>query len=146
MRKVIFALLVSAAPLLAQQPPQPGQPGMRPEAGPRDPFSENLFPPDMVMMNQGMLGLRDTQRTQIQQEMSKAQNLFTDTQWKMAAENEKLERLLHQDAVDETAVLAQVDQILALEREVKRAHIALLVRIRNALTPEQRDKLARMRH
>jgi hypothetical protein len=39
------------------------------------------------------------------------------------------------------AVLAQVDRVLAIEREVKRAHIAMLVRIKNTLTREQQAAL-----
>jgi hypothetical protein len=35
--------------------------------------------------------------------------------------------------------------VLALERELKRTKIALLVRIRNTLTPDQRAKLATLR-
>ena len=39
-------------------------------------------------------------------------------------------------------MLAQVDRILALEREIKKAQISLLVRIKNILTPAQQAKLA----
>jgi Spy/CpxP family protein refolding chaperone len=42
-------------------------------------------------------------------------------------------------------VLEQVDRVLALERDLKRTKIALLVRIRNTLTPEQQAKLNGMR-
>jgi len=47
--------------------------------------------------------------------------------------------------VDETAVLAQVDKVLALERQVKRTQILLLVRIKNLLTEPQQAKLAELR-
>ena len=50
-------------------------------------------------------------------------------------------RLLQEGSVDETKVLAQADRILALEREIKRTQISLLVRIRNVLTPAQQAKL-----
>ena len=137
MRKCMsfIALLVCAAPLSAQI--------HKPDDSP---FSRHLFPPEMVMMNHLNIGLRDAQRDQIQAELKKAQNMFTDMQWKMSGENQKLEKLLQENVVDETRVLAQVDQILQLEREVKRAHVALLVRIHNALTPEQREKLMKLHH
>jgi Spy/CpxP family protein refolding chaperone len=42
-------------------------------------------------------------------------------------------------------VLEQADKIMGLEREVKRAHLTLLLRIKNTLTPEQIAKLEAMR-
>jgi Spy/CpxP family protein refolding chaperone len=47
--------------------------------------------------------------------------------------------------VDETAVLDEVDRILNLEREIKRAQVGLMVRIKNTLTPQQQAKLAEFR-
>ena len=43
------------------------------------------------------------------------------------------------------AALAQVDEVLAVEREVKRAHITLLIQIKNTLSAEQQAKLAAAR-
>jgi len=42
-------------------------------------------------------------------------------------------------------MLAQVDKLLAVEGDVKRAHMALLVRIKNVLTAEQQEQLAAAR-
>jgi Spy/CpxP family protein refolding chaperone len=53
--------------------------------------------------------------------------------------------LLQEKPVDEAKVLAQVDRILALEKEVKKTQIGLLVRIKNLLTPAQQAKLMEMR-
>lgn len=152
--RMALMMLLVATPLAAQQPPQPGpgpnrmgQPGMQPgmeQQGP-DPFARYLFPPEMIMQHQGEIGLKDAQRDQIRAELQKAQATFTDVQWRMAPEGEKLEKLLQAPIVDEARVLAQVDAILALEREIKRTHIGLLVRIRNLLTDEQRTRLMQMK-
>jgi Spy/CpxP family protein refolding chaperone len=48
--------------------------------------------------------------------------------------------------VDEAAVLDEVDRILNLEREIKKAQISLMVRIKNMLTPQQQAKLAQIRN
>jgi hypothetical protein len=48
--------------------------------------------------------------------------------------------------VDENAVLAQVDQVLNREREIKKAQFSLLVRIKNLLTDVQQNKLMELRH
>jgi Spy/CpxP family protein refolding chaperone len=45
------------------------------------------------------------------------------------------------DTVDEQKVLAQLDKILNIERVVKRTQLALSIRIKNKLTPEQQMKM-----
>jgi Spy/CpxP family protein refolding chaperone len=52
--------------------------------------------------------------------------------------------LLQEKPVDETRVLAQVDRILTLEKEIKKTQITLLVRIKNVLTPAQQARLAEL--
>jgi len=54
---------------------------------------------------------------------------------------EGLVGLLKQPKADEAQVVAQLDKVLASEREIKRAQIALLVRIKNNLTAEQQHRL-----
>jgi Spy/CpxP family protein refolding chaperone len=134
MKKIIMMLLLATSPVLAQ----------RPEQGPpqgNDPFAKYFFPPEMVMQRQEQIGLNDAQREKIKNEVMTAQKTMSDIQWRMSGEVEKMDRLLAADVVDETAVLAEVDAMLAAEREMKRAQVALMVRIRNALTPEQRKQL-----
>ncbi len=70
---------------------------------------------------------------------------FTELQWKLQDEMEKLVVLVKQPHVDEQQVLAQLEKLLAAEREVKREQVTLLVRIKNKLTPEQQGKLAELR-
>jgi Spy/CpxP family protein refolding chaperone len=107
-----------------------------------DPFARYLFPPDRIMSHSLEIGLEDAQKTAIKNEVQKAQSKFTDAQFDLQAEGEKMIRLLQDKPVDETRVLAQVDRILAIEKEIKRAQITLLVRIKNVLTPAQQAKLA----
>jgi Spy/CpxP family protein refolding chaperone len=56
-----------------------------------------------------------------------------------------VEELAAADPVNEKALLAATHDVLLAEMKVKEAHMGLLVRIRNALTPEQREKLRRIR-
>jgi Spy/CpxP family protein refolding chaperone len=70
---------------------------------------------------------------------------FIDAQWDLQEQTAKMTQLLQQLPADETKILDQADKIMALEREIKRAHLALLVRIKNALTAEQIAKLEAMR-
>ena len=132
----ILVLLPTAA--LAQMPPGSGA-----GPGPKDdPFGRYLFPPDRVMSHSLDIGLGDAQKTAIRNEVQKVQPKFLDSQFELQSEGEKMIKLLQEKPVDEAKVLAQVDRILAIEKEIKKSQISLLVRIKNILTPAQQDKLA----
>jgi Spy/CpxP family protein refolding chaperone len=90
------------------------------------------------------IGLDDAQRNAIRKEVQKAQSRFLDLQFDLQTEMETLVRLVQENKVDESKVLAQLDRVLALEKEIKKTHISLLVRIKNALTPAQQARLAEM--
>jgi Spy/CpxP family protein refolding chaperone len=143
MRRTIlaFAFLLSAASLAAQGAPPPGQRGPGPGA---DDWGRNFFPPELVMRWQSEIGLQDAQRSALSSAIQQAQAKFMDVQWKLSAEGEKMGRLLQGTRVDEAQVLEEVDRILALEREIKRTQISLMVRIKNTLTPEQQAKLSKL--
>lgn len=107
-----------------------------------DPLAASFFPPELIMNHQRELGLQDGQRATITNEIQKAQARFVELQWKMSAEIERLQTLLEPPVADEAQVLEQIDRTLAVEREIKRIQISLLIRIKNTLTPSQQAKLA----
>jgi Spy/CpxP family protein refolding chaperone len=110
-----------------------------------DPVAQNLFPPELVMKYRQEINLDDAQSKTIKEAIQKAQAKFLDMQWDMQSETEKLVQLLKARPVDEGDVLAQVDQVLNREREVKKTQISLLVRIKNQLTEAQQNKLTELR-
>jgi Spy/CpxP family protein refolding chaperone len=120
--------------LAAQQPTGP------------DPIMDTLFPPELVMAHQKAIGLDDAQKSDIRNELLKAQTHFTDLQWQLQDAMESLTALLKKNPADEGQVLAQLDKVLATERELKRTQFGLLVRIRNRLTPEQQARLQKLRN
>jgi Spy/CpxP family protein refolding chaperone len=122
-------LLLATTPLLAAQEPAPE-------------FAKYLFPPELVMQHQQTIRLTSEQRTAITQGIRDFQLKVVELQWKMQDEAQKLTDLVQGAKVDETQTLAQVDRVLSIEREIKRSHMALLVRIKNTLTPEQQTTLA----
>jgi Spy/CpxP family protein refolding chaperone len=117
----------------------------RAEAPGDDPIARAVFPPDLVMKHSQEINLDERQRAAIKEHVQKAQSQATDAQFDLQGESQKLVRLLQARPVDETAVLAQVDKVLALERQVKRTQILLLVRIKNLLTEAQQAKLTELR-
>jgi Spy/CpxP family protein refolding chaperone len=58
---------------------------------------------------------------------------------------EGLVSLLKERSADESQVMNQLDKVLTSEREIKRTQIALLVRIKNKLTPDQQTRLQKLR-
>lgn len=106
-----------------------------------DPFAGSLFPPELIMQHQQALGLTDEQKNFIKSELQKAQVGLNEMQWGLQEEVEKLSALVKHDQVDEAQTLAQLDKVLAIEREIKRTQIGLLVRIKSKLTHEQQTRL-----
>ena len=133
---IVLAFAASAA-LLGEG--GPGGPGGPPPG--EDPLARFLFPPDRVMAHASEIGLDDAQRSAIRAEIQKAQPKFLDLQFDIQAEMEKFKNLLQEKKVDEAKALGQLDRVLALEKEIKRTQIGLLVRIKNGLTPAQQSKL-----
>ena len=111
----------------------------------QDPIGQSFFAPELVIQHQEAIGLSADQKDSLKTEIRQAQLKFTELQWKLQDEMEKLVSLVKQNHVDEQQVLAQLDKVLAAEREVKREQVTLLVRIKNKLTPEQQAKLAELR-
>jgi Spy/CpxP family protein refolding chaperone len=78
-------------------------------------------------------------------EIQKATTSFQDLQWKLQDQVELLHQTMKSTSVNEQQALAQLDKVLDLEREIKRLHIGLAVRLKNRLTPEQQEQLHNMR-
>jgi Spy/CpxP family protein refolding chaperone len=132
MKFLLGLCLVALLPAAAQ--------GQSANAG-DDPFAAYLFPPERVMSHGLEIGLDDAQKVAIRNEVQKVQHKFLDVQFELQGESEKMVKLLQEKPVDETRVLAQVDRILALEKDIKKMQVGLLVRIKNLLTPAQQAKL-----
>ncbi len=133
---VLGTLLLSSGSLWAQHvPPAPAPPA---------PIERHIFPPELVLEHQRALGLSDDQEKLIKKEILRTQTRFTELQWQLQEEVETMSSLLDQERVEEDRVLGQLDKVLATEREIKRTHFTLVVRIKNVLTPEQQAQLREM--
>ncbi|HEV8486905.1 MAG TPA: hypothetical protein VGV87_25395, partial [Blastocatellia bacterium] len=96
--------------------------------------------------HQQEIGLSPDQKSFINAELQKAQAKFNELQWQLASEMETMASLVKQEKVDEAQTLAQLDKVLNLEREIKRTHIALVIRIKNRLSAEQQARLQEIKH
>ena len=124
--------LIVALPAAAQKPKE-------------NAFAEALFDPQLVLQHAQTIGLSSTQRRNILDEIKTAQVALAPLQVDMTEPAMELVELLGQSKVDETRVLAKVDQVLRIENEVKKRQTTLLVRIKNLLTAEQQAKLRELR-
>jgi Spy/CpxP family protein refolding chaperone len=97
------------------------------------------------MQHQAAIRLTETQRTALIAEVKRVQASSVDQQFEMQRTVERLVDALKADKPDEKQVIAQLDAVLAIEREIKRLHIGLAVRIKNLLSPEQLNQLRALR-
>lgn len=158
--KLTIAIVFAAALLVAtvvtgQQPPQPPQspnprgadnvPNHPHPPNPPDPLAHLMFPPDMILGHARQLNLTEEQKTFMRAEVQKATATFQDLQWKLQDQQELLHEAMKSTSVNEQQALAQLDRVLEIEREIKRLHIGLAVRLKNRLTPDQQEQLHKMR-
>jgi Spy/CpxP family protein refolding chaperone len=145
----IAATLLSAALVAGQEPTPPAPPDEpeQPEAprGPRDPLADAIFPPEMIMQHQRELALTDDQKTFMRAEINKTSTRFNELQWQLEDAMEALHTTMKENNVNEQQALAQLDKVLENERQIKRLHMELAIRLKNKLTPDQQMKLQGMR-
>ncbi len=160
-----ISLLVGIPLLRAQQPPQnatvpvtprgpqtpqnataPGVPrAPQPPPPNMDPLGDVMFPPDMIMGHARELGISDEQKLFMRGEVQKTTTRFLELQWQLQDAMEALHQTMKSNTVDEQQALSQLDKVLDSERQIKRLHFSLGIRLKNQLTPEQQGKLRGMR-
>jgi Spy/CpxP family protein refolding chaperone len=131
--KTLLVLLFATAAFAQQPPPQD------------DPIGQQLFPPELIMSQTQKLHLDDKQRATIKNEVQRAQSKFFDLQWELKEASDTMVQLLQQTPVDEARVLEQADKVMGYEREIKKIHLSMLIRIKNSLTAEQIAQLRQLR-
>jgi len=139
---------VPPPPPLQPQPPQappppPTQP--QPPQRPPDPIAENLFAPELVIRYAQEIGLTDEQKEALKPEVEKAQARFKELQPQIQQEVQAGAALLKEERPDTEKVLAQLDKVLAVEREMKRLQLTLLIAIKSKLTAAQQTQLQELK-
>ena len=133
-RRLALALATAAGFLLAA--PAWGQPGgpphRRPHHGPpMEHALEQVELPDEVRSDvDALLDASRKSRREIHRELRKA--------------HEKMRALLDAESPDEDAILAQADEIGRLEVTAEKDRLRTLLRIRERLSPEQREAMTRV--
>jgi len=126
--KIVGIIVLLGSAIQAQQPPE-------------DPLRGALFPPEAIMQNQQALGLSDDQKNTLKIDLRLSQAKFSLLQWKLEDAVEKLVTLVSATKIDEKTAAEQLDKVLNAEREVKRAQLQFLIRLKNSLTAAQQTQL-----
>ena len=136
---VLFATMAVAGPR--------GEPMRAPMArhgmgglGMGGPMEHNLFPPELILMNQMALGLSTEQVDAIKKQVGDTHSRVLDAQVDLHRVTEQLHGALEPPKVDEAAVLALASQAMDLEKKIKAAHLTLMIRVKNLLTADQQEK------
>ena len=140
-RSLLLAL-VCALGVLMRAAPTAAQGAAKQEA---DPFAAVLFPPELIMQHARAIRLNDDQRATITRHIEQLQSRVVRMQWQLTEQVQALRQTLARPRVDQDRAIDQLNRVLDTEQEIKKAHLEMLIRIKNVLRPEQQTELARLR-
>lgn len=141
---IVLAGLLATWTLAQPQPPGPqGPPPIEEPEKAR--LQDFLFSADLVMRHQRQLNLTAEQRQFIVNHAKAAHSDLMALRWDLQSKLADLTASIEEGSAGEQALLDQLDQVLELERQVKRTQLQLAVRIRNTLTREQVDQLQELK-
>ena len=110
-----------------------------------DPLFAPLFSPELIMQHRRAIDLTDEQRDAISRMIQDLQSRVVRFQWDLLDEIQQLTETMEATRVDLDRALDQLDEVLNTEKEIKQAHLDMLVRIKNLLSAEQQAVLERLR-
>lgn len=136
-----------ATPVAPSAKPVPAVPVVPaiPSAPPMDPLGDVMFPPDLILGHSREIMLTAEQKSFMRGEIQKTTNRFNELQWALHDSMEDLHQVLETSSVNDQQALALLDKVLDIEREIKRLHFGMGIRLKNKLTPEQQAKLQSIR-
>ena len=132
---------VSSDGAVTLSPPRMSTSPASPNAEPLGAIESRLYPAELIMDHQAEISLTGPQRDAITTELGASQAELVRIQWQLQAEKEKLVAALDSPKVDEAKTKEIASRVMARENEIKAAHLGMLVRIKNQLTPAQQDIL-----
>lgn len=110
-----------------------------------DPIARTLFEPELIMRHRRAIDLTDAQRDAISALIRQLQGTVVNLQWELQEQSTALSGELARPRVDLDRALDRLGRVMQTERRIKEAHLTLLIRIKNTLTPEQQRTLQQLR-
>jgi Spy/CpxP family protein refolding chaperone len=130
----LVMVVVAGAPATAQSPPTVP-----------DPIARALFEPELIMKHRRAIALSDEQRDAISRLIKELQGEVVSLQWELQDQVEALASEIGRPRVDLDRAQDRMGRVLQTERRIKTAHLALLIRIKNVLSPQQQEALRKLR-
>ncbi len=132
---VVSSLLATDVALAQDQPGSLDQ----------DPLFETLYPPELIMQHRRAIGLTDEQRDAISRLIGEVQGNVLSLQWELQDEVQQLAQVTARPRVDLDEALDEIGDVLDKEKDIKLAHMEMLIRIKNVLTVDQQQLLDRFK-
>jgi len=98
-----------------------------------------LFAPELLLAHRVDLNLSDAQRDTLRREIVAVQSKVPEIDYEMLDRATAVQAMLDKRPIDDKAVLAEVDRLLQAEMKKKELYLAMLINLRNMLTPAQID-------
>jgi hypothetical protein len=105
-----------------------------------------VYSPEFIFANRRVIVLTDRQRDQMVTDLQGLQRRLMAQQEQMQDARDALIAALRAEPANEARVLAALDNVLNIERDVKRMQLQALVRLRDSLTATQRARLNELRN
>jgi hypothetical protein len=100
-----------------------------------------LYPPNLVLRFGDEIGVAPETMSKIRVDYFETQERQTDLRPRVVKAHLEIQRLLAAGDFDESKLAVQIDEVAKGEAETKKQQFALMLRIRQLLTPDQRKKL-----
>ena len=140
-RTILLALVCSCGAAIGAEPAAAqAAPTQEP-----DPFASVLYAPELIMQHARAIRLNDEQRAAITDLIQELQSRMVTLQWELTEQVQALRETLARPRVDQDRAIDQLTRVLDTEKDIKQAHLEMLIRIKNVLRPEQQTELARLR-
>lgn len=108
-------------------------------------FQQELFSAQLALKYRAEIGLSEQQMSLIQDTYKVHITEFEIMRFDLDAELVALDKIMNADKVDEEKAVAQMQKVLQLEERLKRVRLLMLIRIKNALTKDQQERLKELR-
>ncbi len=109
--------------------------------GTADLFRDKLFPPNLILEHQDELEMSREQFTRLREAVVQVQANLAEHEWDMREAYLRVIDELDAKPIDEERVIEIANEALLAENEIKKQHMAMLIRVRNILTDEQVEYL-----
>jgi hypothetical protein len=109
-----------------------------------DPIERFRIEPIMARIYAKEIALSEAQRVIVVRQLEDAQKSWRDLQASAEIEKRKLSALIDSRGATEAQLMAQLDRLLDVERQIKHINLACSLRVRQQLTAAQVSKLREM--